>query len=234
MGMRNSWLKNLPQNVLYQFIIGSTNNKTIDELIEIEDEEYGDIIISTLHETYSNLTLKTYSIFQWTQKYCPKAKYLLKTDDDTVVDVKRMQYWIENNYNKIRRIFDGKVIFCKVWTNSTPFRDPEHKCGPTYLLTAEAIPSILKEAPKHYFITTEDVFFTGIVSQDARVYRFQKANEFGSGPEIIGNSTMRRCDVKGVPYLTSIYGISFNGTFYEEGGNNPFKNATDQLLSLSC
>uniref|UniRef100_A0A914Y4T5 Hexosyltransferase n=1 Tax=Panagrolaimus superbus TaxID=310955 RepID=A0A914Y4T5_9BILA len=117
--------------------------------------------------------------------------------------------------------------------NETKF--PDFCSGPTYLLTSESIPAILKEAPKHFFITTEDVFFTGIVSRDAGIYRFQKANQFGSGPNIV-NATKTggiKCDAKGIPYLSSLYGIAFNGTFYEEE-NNPFKYATDQLLSLSC
>uniref|UniRef100_A0A914Q3H6 Hexosyltransferase n=1 Tax=Panagrolaimus davidi TaxID=227884 RepID=A0A914Q3H6_9BILA len=249
MGIRSSWLQNLPPNVIYKFILGSTKNETLQELIKNEDEEFQDLIFSTLHESYSNLTLKTYSIFQWTQKYCPTAKYLLKTDDDTVVDVRRLQYWIEKHFDRYNYIFDEKVIFCKVWTNSTPFRDPEHKwyipeyafnetvfpnfcSGPTYLLTAKAIPAILKETPKHYFIQTEDAFFTGIVSEAAGIYRFQKDKHFGHEPEI-GNLTIK-CDLKGIPFLTSIYGISFNGTIFNEDNNNPFKGAMNELFSLSC
>uniref|UniRef100_A0A914Q202 Hexosyltransferase n=1 Tax=Panagrolaimus davidi TaxID=227884 RepID=A0A914Q202_9BILA len=114
--------------------------------------------------------------------------------------------------------------------NETIF--PNFCSGPTYLLTAKAIPAILKETPKHYFIQTEDAFFTGIVSEAAGIYRFQKDKHFGHEPEI-GNLTIK-CDLKGIPFLTSIYGISFNGTIFNEENNNPFKGAMDGLFSLSC
>jgi hypothetical protein len=41
------------------------------------------------------------AIFQWQQTFCSSAKFLLKIDDDLVVDLDRLDFWIKNRYEPI-------------------------------------------------------------------------------------------------------------------------------------
>ena len=58
----------------------------------------------------------------WQQAYCPDIEYLLKTDDDTVVNINRLQYWINKDFNNVSRAFNQRVIFGKVWSRALPKR----------------------------------------------------------------------------------------------------------------
>uniref|UniRef100_A0A8C1RA65 Hexosyltransferase n=1 Tax=Cyprinus carpio TaxID=7962 RepID=A0A8C1RA65_CYPCA len=57
---------------------------------------YHDIIQQDYRDTYNNLTLKTLIGMYWITKYCPEAKYILKTDSDMFVNT---EYLIEELLN---------------------------------------------------------------------------------------------------------------------------------------
>ncbi|XP_053457991.1 beta-1,3-galactosyltransferase 4 [Nycticebus coucang] len=52
-----------------------------------ESTAQGDILQAAFQDSYRNLTLKTLSGLHWADKYCPLARYILKTDDDVYVNV---------------------------------------------------------------------------------------------------------------------------------------------------
>ena len=45
------------------------------------------IILFFFQDTYQNLTIKTVMGLKWMSIFCPKAKYVLKTDDDIFVNI---------------------------------------------------------------------------------------------------------------------------------------------------
>uniref|UniRef100_A0A8C1U4G7 Hexosyltransferase n=1 Tax=Cyprinus carpio TaxID=7962 RepID=A0A8C1U4G7_CYPCA len=57
---------------------------------------YHDIIQQDYRDTYNNLTLKTLIGMYWITKYCPEAKYVMKTDSDMFVNT---EYLIEELLN---------------------------------------------------------------------------------------------------------------------------------------
>ncbi|KFO23118.1 beta-1,3-galactosyltransferase 4, partial [Fukomys damarensis] len=52
-----------------------------------ESAAQGDIVQAAFQDTYRNLTLKTLVGLHWASTHCPKARYVLKTDDDVYVNV---------------------------------------------------------------------------------------------------------------------------------------------------
>ncbi|ELW69543.1 Beta-1,3-galactosyltransferase 4 [Tupaia chinensis] len=48
------------------------------------------LILAAFQDSYRNLTLKTLSGLNWADKHCPRARYILKTDDDVYVNVPEM------------------------------------------------------------------------------------------------------------------------------------------------
>uniref|UniRef100_A0A8C1EMD1 Hexosyltransferase n=1 Tax=Cyprinus carpio carpio TaxID=630221 RepID=A0A8C1EMD1_CYPCA len=79
------------------FIIGvnqdtQRNDSILQQTIEEESHRYHDIIQQDYRDTYNNLTLKTLMGMYWITKYCPEAKYVMKTDSDMFVNT---EYLIE-------------------------------------------------------------------------------------------------------------------------------------------
>ncbi len=76
-------------------------------------------------DSYRNLTLKSIMWLKWTSDFCPNAQYVLKLDDDLIVNVfnlvnHMMQLWR-------RAIARNASILCLVWNRMTVVRDQESK-----------------------------------------------------------------------------------------------------------
>ena len=67
------------------FVLGTTNVTSLIYSNQQESDFYGDIVQSDFVDTYKNLTLKAVMAIRWIKKYCPQAKFILKTDDDVIV-----------------------------------------------------------------------------------------------------------------------------------------------------
>lgn len=68
---------------------------------------YSDIIRGRFIDSYNNLTLKTISSLEWVDTYCPRAAYVLKTDDDMFINVLRLMAFIDKHRLEERQ----KIIF---------------------------------------------------------------------------------------------------------------------------
>lgn len=68
--------------------------RAVQRVLGREHGRYGDLIECRSRDTYTNLTLKSISALEWTRQYCPGARYLLKTDDDMFIDVRRLLRFI--------------------------------------------------------------------------------------------------------------------------------------------
>lgn len=85
------------------------NNQTLNcqQLIEIENEFYGDIVQANFIDSYYNNTLKTMASLQWTVKYCSWIPFFLFVDDDYYVSIKNLLKYLKkplidaNNENKM-------------------------------------------------------------------------------------------------------------------------------------
>lgn len=55
--------------------------------IQEEADRFGDILYINMQDSYYNLTLKLLSAFNWVNDHCHKARFILKVDVDTFVNV---------------------------------------------------------------------------------------------------------------------------------------------------
>ena len=52
----------------------------------------------------------------------------MKNDDDVVIHIERLKYWVENKYPKTMvEQNEEKLIFGSIQENKKPIRDPENK-----------------------------------------------------------------------------------------------------------
>ncbi len=68
------------------FLLGRIPNAYPQSSIEEESLQYHDIIQQDFLDTYYNLTIKTLMGMSWVARYCPHARYVMKTDSDMFVN----------------------------------------------------------------------------------------------------------------------------------------------------
>lgn len=84
--IRETWAKRaLFPRTRIVFMLGSSQNRTVSDLIELESKIYNDIVQQDFIDTYRNLTLKCIMALRWVSAYCKTPKFILKTDDDVIV-----------------------------------------------------------------------------------------------------------------------------------------------------
>ncbi|CAK9294338.1 unnamed protein product [Gordionus sp. m RMFG-2023] len=69
------------------FVVGTTQDKSIQNHITNESKVHGDIVQASFVDAYRNMTYKLTMGFKWISYYCPHAKFVLKIDDDYYTDI---------------------------------------------------------------------------------------------------------------------------------------------------
>ncbi|XP_059220485.1 UDP-GlcNAc:betaGal beta-1,3-N-acetylglucosaminyltransferase 9 [Stomoxys calcitrans] len=176
------------RDVSTAFILGRTTNATVSEALTQENIIYGDLIRGNFIDSYNNLTLKTLSSLEWVDQHCPKAKYILKTDDDMFINVPKLLQFLDA-HSKDKRVIYGRLA--KKWK---PIRNKKSKyyistgqfnaavfppftTGPAYVLTSDIVHELYEKSLEQVYLKLEDVFTTGIVAQLLGIKRVH-VNEF--------------------------------------------------------
>lgn len=170
------------RDVAIAFMLGSTSNSSVNEKIEKEHYLYGDIIRGKFIDTYDNLTLKTISMLEWVDNYCPKVAFVLKTDDDMYINVNRLLAFIDKHKPDQRAIYGRLAKKWKPIRNKKskyyispqqykPAVFPDFTTGPAYLFPAKLAKELYTAALNHTYFKLEDVFVTGIVANGLKIKR---------------------------------------------------------------
>lgn len=132
-----SYKKSLVRTV---FLLGRQDSSTgphpdLKNLLELENQKYGDILLWDFRDTFFNLTLKDLLFWHWLRQYCPGATFVFKGDDDVFVRTDALldylqKQWEEHNLLRVYTnqtdlgldLFVGDVIY-----NAMPNREPSTK-----------------------------------------------------------------------------------------------------------
>uniref|UniRef100_A0A183BN59 Hexosyltransferase n=1 Tax=Globodera pallida TaxID=36090 RepID=A0A183BN59_GLOPA len=226
-GIRRSWGgAAAPNNVIIRFVIGNASKAEgkltakNDALLDVEQQKYGDLIRYDLEDSYRNLYLKIFVAFEWQMHFCPNAEFVIKTDDDTVVDLARWKFWVDE---KFRKQAEGRAAFFGfVRAGTGPIRQvnskwyvsekqfpgklyPNYVQGGTYFGTAQAVRAVMAQTLEVAAFTTEDVIYTGILAEHVKppVARFQSGRAHFRGDQKIMPQN-EQCE-KGVPLIFAAY-----------------------------
>jgi len=104
--IRQTWLHRLNSSYAgFAFVVALTGDATIQQRIEKESKEHGDIIQINFKDHYHNLTLKAVGLLNWVSINCPKISYLFKCDDDVYVNLPNFSAFLNNVPSKELAIY---------------------------------------------------------------------------------------------------------------------------------
>lgn len=177
LAIRHTWANNnLFNGLRVIFLTGLSKEAKVNKNLAVESEIYGDIVQADFQDTYKNLTIKTVMGFKWIAQYCNNTKFVLKVDDDVVVNTHFLLKYLNNIWtNKPQNTLYCNVLYQKVvnrdrkskfFMSKYDYQDtmyPTYCRGAAYMFTAELAPKFVNLSRETKFFIFEDVF-TGFMA----------------------------------------------------------------------
>ncbi|XP_053392472.1 UDP-GalNAc:beta-1,3-N-acetylgalactosaminyltransferase 1-like [Mercenaria mercenaria] len=175
------------------FLLGVINDSEVQRNIEKEFSLYGDILQGSFIDSYHNLSHKSVMGYKWVTERCRNAKYVIKTDDDIVINVFRvLEYDIHTlsidlyHVHCIRKVFSPihRDKGSKVYVEPNQFKGrifyPPYCHGQYVMMLNVIVPYFYKSASQTPLFWIDDVFSYGIVMNNipALKYRAIKLEEY--------------------------------------------------------
>ena len=116
--IRETWLRHFKDSVYhmnlidvigYGFVLGKFSNDSVQIDIQKESRTHGDILQVEMDDNYYNLTRKSVAILNWVNIKCSHADFILKIDDDTFINVRKMAETLVQLSPKKPSIYGKKV-----------------------------------------------------------------------------------------------------------------------------
>lgn len=169
--IRETWLSDSPQIISY-FLLGAVNSTEIQQEIEQEDLEYGDIIQGNFIDSYRNLTYKHAMAMKWFLDHStPEIRFLVKLDDDVFVNIPSVHNFIMSNEHRRKFIagfvhaeWDPVARHGKWEVTREEYADeyyPPYIAGHV-IYSADSVCAIYEKAKTTKFFWIDDVFITGL------------------------------------------------------------------------
>jgi len=106
--IRSTWGNNslAPDDFRLIFSLGFSSNLTVNNLIVEEFKIHKDILqINNFTDSYYNMTTKIMKTFKWISKYCINAQYILRINDDVMVNTFSIINYFKNITYKKNQLF---------------------------------------------------------------------------------------------------------------------------------
>jgi hypothetical protein len=184
-GNSNYYRKRNMEKPIVFFTCGlESGNDVISEAARKEIITHGDLLILKMVDSYDNLTFKGLLTMQWVlHKTDPSVKYVIKTDDDVMLNTFRFMSLVESPFFQET----PKFILGYVWQSPDVNRKgryavslkeyageyyPAFCTGSGYVMSREAMEVILKMTPRVQFLKRDDPLITGILAAAGHVARY--------------------------------------------------------------
>lgn len=187
-------------NIRRIFLLGESpdDKYTTQKSVEDESRRFGDIIQGSFREAYRNLTYKHVMGLLWARENCPNTKYVIKMDDDIVVNIERLPALLNSLKVPDNKAFIGGYIL----RNMIPIREPANKwyvtqreyslssypvfvSGWLYITTPETCNSLFKLSANTKYFWIDDTYVTGILAKKLKVRHYDISKYFTVHSEFI-------------------------------------------------
>ena len=166
-----------PRIMRLVFVLGMPAGESRGELTEAlatENESHNDIIQSSFVDAYRNLTYKAVSALKWVTTYCRNAKFVLKTDDDIVVNPFTLMAYLPAEAPV------KNIIICRVYEHGVVMRSgyrrlvrwdeyaadyyPPFCSGSAHIMTTDVAAALYNASYYVPYFWCDDVYMTGLLS----------------------------------------------------------------------
>lgn len=173
-------------------VLPSTHEVSQRALVN-ENERFSDLLQGSFLESYRNLTYKHVMGLKWVIEHCKNIKYIIKTDDDILVDMYQLINLIEKtnfqmmgyvlkNMKPIRLTANKWYVTKEEYSEDTY---PPFLSGWMYVLQISAAKKLLSHVRDFKYFWIDDLFVTGLLSQKANVTMLDISNSFSLHPEVV-------------------------------------------------
>lgn len=182
------------------FLLGTapTDIYINQDVIEKENEKFRDIIQGNFIEAYRNLTYKHVMGLKWITTFCSNSKYIIKMDDDIVVNM----YMIESILMSLNNIRHQKFIAGYVLTNMVPIREPTNKwyvtkeeypfsryppfvSGWFYITNVRTVKNLVALVNYEPYFWIDDLYITGILAAKLKITLYNISKHFTPNSEFL-------------------------------------------------
>ena len=160
------------ERVRLAFLIGLTNDSNVQQQLISEVARHHDIVQGEFIDSYRNLTYKSIMGLQWASTSCYNARFILKTDDDTFVNIDRIVGYLETldpqeefvagNCFTTRPIRDQKSKWYIREDEYGASHYPMYCNGFSYIMSMPTVRHLLRVQANVPYIYIEDVYITGM------------------------------------------------------------------------
>lgn len=154
-------------------------NSVSQNSLEDENHRYSDLVQGNFNEAYRNLTYKHVMGLQWVTKYCHQAQYVIKMDDDIVVDFYRLLNVMKSVVHDQKPLLMGYLL-----KGIRPVREPANKwfvtqsefpgsmyppflSGWLYITTPKDAKTLVEASKTVHYFWIDDTYVTGLLAQAA-------------------------------------------------------------------
>ncbi|KAK3102181.1 hypothetical protein FSP39_009415 [Pinctada imbricata] len=204
--------------------MGKVADRKVMNKVKLEHDHYGDIVQEDFMDSYRNLTYKGICALKWISTYCKKATFALKTDDDILVNIFKINDHIRHVITKSYGTKD--LILCNQWVRMKVLRDkkskwyipkddfgldyfPPYCSGSAFILSADVIRRMYEASFDTPFFWVDDYYITGALAKKINVVQ-KRLNDMYMlngrlAPERFKNDTNFKLAFFHVPKLNTIY-----------------------------
>jgi len=179
--LRETWanISLLRQNVFRTFFVMGRAGDVYQKNVQAEFEQYRDIVQGDFVDVSRNATLKGLLALHYVAHYCTVAKYFIKANDDTFLNIfSTMQLFEESAMHQ-------HTVICALWKDSTmpilrapqecmpwcvaadelPGRThfPQYCAGLAFALSRELVSALYSASLSAPYFWIDDVYITGLL-----------------------------------------------------------------------
>lgn len=187
--IRETWGRKDKRSLLI-FLLGAVRNTNLQNSLERESNLYGDIVQGSFVDSYRNMTYKHVMGFKWFVYYCQQAHFVLKTDDDILVNSPLLYEYLSLE-SPISSTFalsstSKRLILCDKITNSkvkrtyrskwrvsyTEYEDKFYKSycpGFAIIFSSDVVKDLYQKAQESRYFWIDDVHITGNIRETFKI-----------------------------------------------------------------
>ncbi len=192
--LRATWAnaKLYKDHAKFLFFVGKAKTQWWDTRLHDEIEANGDLVVGDFDDTYRNLSLKGLFALNWISKYCRSARFAIKADDDTFLNVFKLTEILNKLDSAVESIvgtvYDGNMPIlrkrpsCMKWCVGEDWFPgeefyPRYTSGLFYAISSSLVPKLVVVAKTAPIFWIEDVYITGILPPKVGNVTYVPVNE---------------------------------------------------------